>query len=327
MSKLKISRLHSGGLITNYYCSSHCGHCLYKCSANREKHYISKAKATEVFKKIRSLGCYSVHIGGGEPMLNIPQLLEVAAAANEAGMGIDYVETNSSWFQTGDKAIDVLNECLRHGIRQLLVSISPFHNEYIPFYKVKGVLQACRKTGMSVFPWVMDFYSDIDAFDDQICHPLSEYQERFGPDYLRNIPQRYWTHLGGRAISTFREVFPSIPADLIFDSPPCIELSDTGHFHIDLFGNYIPGLCTGLAIDMDDLGSEPGPDKYPILTRLYTRGIGALHSYASERYGFKPKPDYLNKCDLCNDIRRFLVINCKIKSAELKPLSYYTDID
>jgi len=36
-SKLKIGRLASGGIITNYFCTSTCRHCLYNCSPRWEK--------------------------------------------------------------------------------------------------------------------------------------------------------------------------------------------------------------------------------------------------------------------------------------------------
>jgi uncharacterized Fe-S cluster-containing radical SAM superfamily protein len=173
----KINRLNSGGLITNYFCTSKCGHCLYNCSPGRGKDYIDRQFTVKVMQKIKSMGCHAIHIGGGEPMLNVPKLIEVAGAARETGMAIEYVETNSSWYTTDEKAMKILKDLLTNGISCLLVSISPFHNEHIPFYKVKGVLNACRRTGMQVFPWVMDFYSNIDAFDDRVTHGLEGYAE------------------------------------------------------------------------------------------------------------------------------------------------------
>ena len=44
-----IDRLHSGGVITNYYCTSSCGHCLYFCSPKWKKEYIETGKVKYVF--------------------------------------------------------------------------------------------------------------------------------------------------------------------------------------------------------------------------------------------------------------------------------------
>lgn len=322
---LQINSLSSGGLITNYYCSSKCAHCLYACSPKWKKEYIERQAAVRAMEKIKSLGCYSIHIGGGEPLLDPEGLLEVADAAREICMGIDYVETNSSWYRDEARAVAILRRLKARGVYQLLVSISPFHNEHIPFYKVKGVLQACRKSGMQVFPWVMDFYEDIDAFPDHETHALEEYAETWGEEYLRRIPMRYWTHFGGRAIKTFAGILPLRTLAEITSSPPCRELADTSHFHIDLFGNYIPGLCSGFGIDAEDLGGFIPEDKYPFIHLLYTEGIGAFLVRAQKAYGFEPASHYLNKCDLCNAIRRHMVRESLYTGEELKPLSYYEE--
>jgi hypothetical protein len=49
-SRLKIERLASGGIITNYFCTSACRHCLYNCSPRWEKNYISVEIAEENFR-------------------------------------------------------------------------------------------------------------------------------------------------------------------------------------------------------------------------------------------------------------------------------------
>ncbi|MBS3772533.1 MAG: 4Fe-4S cluster-binding domain-containing protein [Bacteroidales bacterium] len=327
MQKLNINHLFSGGLITNYYCTSGCKHCLYGCSPRWEKDYIDQNMAGKAMQKILSLGCGAIHIGGGEPMLNISGLLNVADEAKAMGMGIHYVETNASWYKNEEQAVKILETLRKHGITNLLISMSPFHNEHIPFYKVKGAINACKKTGIQPLPWIMDFYSDMDAFDDQKRHLLEEYEETFGADYLWNIPRRYWTHLGGRAVFTYKDIFPLQPLERILANPPCDELEDTSHFHIDLYGNYIPGLCSGLAIRMEDMGEPLDENQYPFITMLYNEGIQAFFHHVRKEYGFSPQKEYLNKCHLCNDIRLFLFREKQLDSHELKPDGYYRHVD
>ena len=327
MEQFQINHLLSGGLITNYHCTSRCGHCLYACAPGRAKDYIDRSVAEEVLQKMKSLGCYHIHIGGGEPMLDVPRLLDLVDAARHLGMGIQYVETNASWYQDQRQAMDVLDQLRSYGIRQLLISMSPFHNERIPFYQVKGLIQACKLSGIQPLPWVMDFYDDMEAFDDQTKHSLDEYVRRFGDQYIQEIPSRYWIHLGGRAVFTFQHHFPLSSLNSVLHNSPCRELADTSHFHIDLYGNYIPGLCSGFAIEMEDLGKPLDENKYPFLSMLYQKGIDGLYQYAREKYGFKPQQAYLNKCHLCNDIRLFLVRRQKLDFQELKPAGYYRYVD
>lgn len=324
---LQIRHLSSGGLITNYYCTSRCAHCLYCCGPQWDKRYIDETTTRLNLEKIRALGCRAVHVGGGEPFLNPDGLLRVLEVAREAGVRIEYVETNSSWYQDLDSAVARLRELKARGLETLLVSISPFHNEHIPFQKVKGVIEACRMTRLAAFPWVSDFYRELDAFDPANTHRLQEYEERFGVDYLGKIPARYWIHFGGRAVQTFAPILKAYDcaAILSLNRRGCRELQDVTHFHLDLFGNYIPGLCSGLAFRRDDLGTAITAAKYPLLARLHETGINGLFEAGREQ-GFEATGCYLNKCHLCLDIRQYLVMDRQLEFPELAPLGFYENL-
>ncbi len=323
-----VNSLQSGGLITNYNCSSKCLHCLYACSSKRDRGYIEKEAAARLFRKSIAMGCRSLHIGGGEPFLNIPKLKEVLKAAHEEGMGIQYVETNSSWYRNHAEACDTLDTLQELSVSCLLISISPFHNEYIPFDKVKGVMRACNEVNMSIFPWIADFYQDIDTFSSEEVHSMSEYLETFGSDYIKKVLRKYWIHPGGRALNSFRHRYGKREAmDLLEDSTGCIELADTSHFHFDLNEQYIPGLCSGIQIQANDMGSPLDIEKYPFLHLLYNKGIKGFYHQAAQEYGFKPRQHYSSKCDLCLDIRRFLVIEKEQKTNEFGPHGFYSVLE
>jgi len=132
MVELNIRRLISGGIITNYFCTSSCGHCLYNCSPQWKKEYITPETSEKNLQAVRSLGCRSVHIGGGEPLLRPDGLAAVLKIANALGVAVEYVETNSSWFKDSRSAEAFLKDLRTQGLETLLVSISPFHNEHIP---------------------------------------------------------------------------------------------------------------------------------------------------------------------------------------------------
>ena len=324
---LQIAHLRSGGLITNYFCTSRCAHCLYGCSPAWEKRYIDDEMAKKNLLKVKELGCHSLHIGGGEPLLRPERLMDVLDAATSTGVNIEYVETNSSWYKDLSEAVALLRELKSHGLAALLISISPFHNEYIPFYKVKGVLQACKISGMAVFPWIEDFYSEVNSFDESIPHKLAEYEKKFGEHYVKQAVYRYYLAIRGRALSLAKGVSESYPVQDILrhNNQGCAELSDTSHFHLDLFGNYIPGLSSGLAIERDDLGSPIDTAKYPFLTLLFSEGIGAFYQLAQHDFGFQAREGYISKCELCLHIRQFLVREKGHHSQDLQPTEFYGD--
>jgi hypothetical protein len=320
-----IRRLQAGGVITNYDCVSSCAHCLYRCGPHRDSDYITADALRETAGVIQRFGCRSVHIGGGEPFADPDRLADVLAAAQEERLGVEYVETNSSWFTDLESACELLEDLGGLGLRSLLVSVSPFHNAKIPFCKVRGVLAACRRTGIHPFVWIPGFIDEIAEFDEHETHRLSEYEERFGPEFLPGIPGRYWVHFGGRALGTFGKVFPRDSCEEILADNPggCRELTRTEHFHIDLHGNYVPGLCAGLAIRMQDLGSPLDPEVYPLLTLLHDEGICGLYELASREHGFEARErGYIAKCDLCDHIRRHFAKNGLYEN-ELQPSGFY----
>ncbi len=208
-----------------------------------------------------------------------------------------------------------------------MISISPFHIEYIPFAKTLGVMAACHKTGISIFPWMETFVRDLSALDKRKTHRFSELTDRFGSTYLSDIKNRYWVHLGGRALSTFHPIYEekTVKQILVENPGSCADqLLDTSHFHVDLYKNYIPGLCSGLALEMDDIGKPILNEKYPLLHVLLESGISGLLELA-QGFGYSIKQQgYISKCDLCTDIRRFLFSTNRF-GKELMPQGFYYD--
>ncbi len=324
---LRIDRLVAGGVIPGYFCTSGCRHCLYRSGPWRGKGFLEAGPAEELFRRARSLGCRSLHIGGGEPLLQPAGVEALLAAARRAGVGIDYLETNAAWFRDEPSAVELFGRLRRGGLRAVLVSISPFHNEFIPFRKTQGAIAAAERAGLSVFPWVADFIPELEALGTDRPHGLAEFAARFGEDYLARIPGRCWIHPGGRALDTFRPLLGRKRlAHVLEESPPSCgrELGDTRHFHLDLHGNYIPGLCAGLAIAAADLGAPLPPERYPLITTLAASGIRGLFAFAQREAGFAPAHDrWWNRCDLCEAIRRFLFEQGWDRSRELAPEGFY----
>ena len=320
-----ISHLSAGGLITNYYCTSRCRHCLYGCSPEWDKDYLVPHVTVEILKKIRSLGCTSIHIGGGEPFLNKPALQQVAQATNSLNIHVEYIETNSSWFKDQESDGSYLKDLKSSGITCLLLSISPFHNEFVPFKKVRGLMAACDSSGMDVLPWTAGFVPEVSSFPEGFPHALEEYENKYGSGYLANLPRRFWITFRGRAATTFSFLFQkkSVSQILNENKGGCRELAQVNHFHIDLYGNYIPGLCSGLSIYFTDLGRELSKDRYPFLCLLFADGIKGLYDCAHEKYGFTGDGLYSSKCELCLSIRKYLVLERGINSSDLKPEQFY----
>jgi len=285
---------------------------------------MTPSAAGEIFPVIKGLGCYSVHIGGGEPLLKPDKILDILDVAQRHNIDIEYIETNASWYRDEASTMAVLRDLKDHGVHTLLISLDPYHNEYIPFWKVKALIAACSKAKMNVFPWLMDFWDDIDAMDERSPHSLDEYARLFGRDYLLDLPKRYGLNLKGRALKTYSPMMKIQSLERILEgSTPCRLLSGIYHFHVDLYGNFIPQSCPGLSIPFRELvrGAEPG--KYRVFYSLEAEGIRGLLELAGKEYGYKPVAEYAGKCDLCYDIRNYLVMELGLDLPDLKPEGHY----
>lgn len=320
----KLRGLVSGGLIVNYECSSKCKHCAYSSSPSWPREYIKSSMSDSIFSNLRKMGCSSIHIGGGEPLLIPERIFPILESAKNHGISIDYIETNASWFREGDWTLDILRKLKSLGVSTLLISLDPYHNEYVPFYKVKGLMKACGKVNMGVFPWLMEFWDELDYFDDSKPHSLEEYERAFGEDYLKSLPQRYGLSLKGRALKTYKPLMKDVSLESIIEaSHPCGLLSGRSHFHVDLYGNYIPQSCPGFSIPLRELREGVARTNYPIIDSLEREGIKGLLSYAKEKYGFEAKESYKNECDLCYDIRNYLSVDLDLNLKDLEPKGHY----
>ena len=75
---------------------------------------------------------------------------------------------------------------------------------------------------------------------------------------------------------------------------------------------------------MWNVGLEDETVSDPILTTLSRHGIRGLVNMATEACGYRPRKDhYINKCDLCTEVRTFMVEHDYGGSNELSPNEFY----
>lgn len=141
---------------------------------------------------------------------------------------------------------------------------------------------------------------------------------------MLRLLKKYGINIKGRALKTYKPMMKKQPFEQILkESSPCNLLSGTYHFHIDLYGNFIPQSCPGFSIPLRELVHGADPGKYPIFNSLKSEGIGGFVELAVKEYGYKPREEYVEKCDLCYDIRNYLVLELGLDLADLKPVNHY----
>jgi hypothetical protein len=315
---IQISALYHGGIMVNYRCTAACRHCLYACSPSREAGYITPEAMRTVCGLLRAGRCRSVHIGGGEPFLDFKGLLAAVRELRNAGIRLDYVETNAFWAGLPD-ALEQLRRLRAEGVETLCISLDPFHAEYVPYGRPLELARLCETAGMDFFLWKETFTLPLSRLEPQKSHTRAEMEARLSPGYLREAVRTYGIRFGGRAVALERAYNPLLPYETLVDAEPCGGLLSADHFHVDLRACFIPPECTGLRLPLAELLEGIPSGRYPVFEALYRRGPAGLLDLARER-GFEPDPSgYPSKCALCFDLRRYL---SQYGYAELDPEHY-----
>lgn len=314
------------GVMTCYVCSAKCRHCMYASSPGMPKEFITRDAARRVAKALRDGGARSVHIGGGEPFLHTQSLLDTCEALMQNGIGIDYIETNAGWLTDGAKAEELLLQLKSFGAEAVMVSIDPFHGEYIPVAKPLQLLRHIDAVpGMGSFIWQEKYVKRMTRLPMDRAHGRNEMRQVLGEKYDIEAAREYGLGINGRALLLANRMYPKQKTEDLLSSRAC-DLLNGRHCHIDLYENVVPGGCPGIAIGMDDfaLGKVP-PEKYPVAVRLLTGGISAFFDYAIQA-GFTPDADgYISKCELCYHMRRHLLGH--LPSDDIGPKCFYDSMD
>jgi hypothetical protein len=98
-----------------------------------------------------------IHLGGGEPFLKPALVVRALEIAAEMGVQIDFVETNGSWAKNDDIVEERLEQLIKAGMKSLLVGVSPYHNEKIPFENTKRLVKIGTKVlgqGQCMINWI-----------------------------------------------------------------------------------------------------------------------------------------------------------------------------
>ena len=303
----RIARLQHGGIMTNYQCNAACRHCLYACSPKRSGGYIRQEMAEEICAMLREGGCRSVHIGGGEPFLDIDGLIMLLKTARQAGITVEYVETNAFWAEDESRVVKYLHALAEAGADTLCISLDPFHAEYVaPALPVK-LAEICRREGFGCFLWKENYRTLLSKLQaPHKAQTRADMERQLSPDYILETASNYGLSMGGRAITIEAEYgMPRSIADVTAQKRPCRNLLAAGHFHVDLYGRYIPPGCTGIAIPLDEAVRGVPVGKYPAFDALVTGGVDAL-LHLAEGLGFGPGETCTSACALCFHIRHWL---------------------
>jgi len=316
----KSARLNHGGIMANYQCNAACRHCLYASSPDRDEGYITRESAKEICGILKKGSCRSVHIGGGEPFLNFDGLIALLEEARKAGIRVEYIETNGFWAEDEKQAVAYLQALSKAGGDTLCISLDPFHAEYVAFSLPLRLAEICRRNGFGYFLWQERFLQTLAQVAPGEAHSRDVLEGKISKNYVLETARRYGISMGGRAVNIEGEYAEPKETESLLSNKPCSGLMSSDHFHVDLFGRFIPPGCTGFAIPIEEMVNGIPDGKYPAFEASYTGGVASLVEFAKTA-NFEPESEYTSKCALCFYTRKWLSENTEA-CPELDPKHY-----
>jgi hypothetical protein len=322
---LHIGELHGGGLVLGYRCPSRCQHCLYGCGPHRRDGEPEDRDALErVLDLMAERGPRArFHIGGGEPFLDLGRLEQAVEGLLRRGLALDYVETNAMWVRDAEHADATLQRLAERGLQCLLVSLSPFHAEQVPLSRTLRLIESAERVlPGGAFVWIPEFARDLAGTDPEQRLDLDGWLAQRGAPYARELAARYGLVAAGRAGRYLYRHGAQTPWRDLLASARCRQrLTDTSHFHVDGHARYVPGLCAGLELPLEQLPGTVDLSDYPVLAALVSGGLRALVDLA-RNHGFEPDDSYSSSCDLCTHVRLLLYPR---RFPELGPEGFYDE--
>jgi hypothetical protein len=321
----RIGELAGGGLVLGYACPSRCRHCLYGCGPHRKDGKPDSDQLELLLDLLASRASRAAyHIGGGEPFLDVALLRQAVRGMVERSLHLEYVETNAAWVRDQEQAEQQLAELAGEGLGCVLVSLSPFHAEFVaPERTIALIAAANRVLPGGAFVWIPDFFDELREGPPAERLDLSRMLDVRGDRWAISLASRYGLVPAGRAGRYLARHGHLSPWEELVARAPCrSRLTSTAHFHVDGQGRYVPGLCAGLVLPLSELPGPVDPARAPVVARLLAGGLGALLEHARDR-GFEPLERYSAACDLCTHVRKQLY--SVEPTPDLGPEGFYDD--
>jgi hypothetical protein len=339
MTRAKVPQPISGGLLLSYRCSAACRHCMYACSPRWKADWIARQDIEQLLSLLagkiqpspwgdRAISLnHGLHFTGGEPFLNFELLLEAVGMAEELRVPSTFVETNCSWCASDDTTREKLELLKQAGLKGIMISVNPFYAEYVHFERTERCIRISAEIfGANVVVYQMAYYRRFKQLGIKDKISLEDYMALTKGERLTDQVELF---LMGRATRQLREFYPAYPARTFFHQPCRPSFLRNWHNHFDNYGNVMPGYCGGISLghwrDLDTLVQEGiDLDERPVLRFLIAEDMQGLLDFA-EDFGYQASREgYLSKCDLCLDLRRYLVSHADF--AELSPKEFYAHL-
>jgi hypothetical protein len=299
-----------------YHCSAQCDHCRFRCVREPGPviEYELLMRCVSDLKALDHLDM--VVLMGGEPGL-IPDLTHrLAVSITALGVAVR-VETNASWATDDEAARRFLTPLYQSGA-SVMFSLDTWHAPFVPPERVTRAALVSTALGGSFC--IESAYLDYPGCERQSQHPRDQHTNQLLAELecaLGKLPAQVYRGTilyNGRAAERLSGLVASgrgIPTGTCDQVPWWMDSSVAT---LDLLELDPDGyLSKGCGIAFANIRQTPIAEilshydaaRHPVFSTLMTKGPLGLAEEA-QAYGYVLKPDYADKCHLCQEAREYL---------------------
>lgn len=158
-------------------CNIRCAHCVAtEDTPDRTRMDFNLAK--KIIDGLSRAGVGGISFSAGEPLLYFDEIAALVNLCRQLGI-YTRVVTNSYWATTAKVSDRLVLELKEHGLCQLRLSFSRWHQENVNKRNVLNAARSCQKAGMDYFiSLITDFSNDDDPYEQYLRdHGLTYFPE------------------------------------------------------------------------------------------------------------------------------------------------------
>lgn len=142
-------------------CNLRCAHCVATTDRPAEKK-MEQERAKELVAELAGAGVGGISFSAGEPLLYPREIMELLALCREQRI-YTRVVSNGFWARSGADAARLCAELKEHGLCQLRLSYSRWHQKQLPRENILHAARGCEQVGL---PYFISFVTDFSPEDD-----------------------------------------------------------------------------------------------------------------------------------------------------------------
>jgi hypothetical protein len=136
------------------------------------------ARAKKIIVEMARAGVGGISFSAGEPFLYVDEILALVKFCSQMGIYTRMV-TNSFWARSPEISDRMVSKLKQHGLCQLRLSYSRWHQEHIARINVLNAAKSCQKMGLACY---VSFVTDFSRKDDPHEQFLRDHDLLFFPE-------------------------------------------------------------------------------------------------------------------------------------------------